>query len=159
MTCPTTPRKRKVNSVFCVNFNMPSLDFTKDVAKPLASIIKPFMLTWLRHYLLDNSLFFGIINLTSKMSYLGDHCHGRLCRFKTRCPWPKWHIECSSGACYRRSFFRERILRSPRSGASQIRDVKTGPARWAVGFNSSKGIRFFLVFHITRYNMPTTDKD
>ena len=146
MTCPMSPIERKVDYTFCVNFIMSYSGYAKQAFAPLQLTIKPFLFNNLRHFLLDNFLVSGIIRLTGKMSYSGDRYHGRLWRCKIGSTWPKWHIEYSSGGCYRRSILRQRVFRPSRYVASQVRDASTGAARWTARFKSDKNVRFFSCF-------------
>lgn len=138
--------ERKANYAFCVNPIMPYRCSMEWIFSCIKYALKSFYCNNLWLFLLDNSLVYGIIRLTVKLSYSGDQYHGRFWRCKIGSPWPKWHIKCPSGGCCRRSIFRERVFRPSGSAASKIRNASTRAARRRASFKGSKNVRFFTCF-------------
>ncbi len=135
--------KRKVNYAFYVKCIMPSGVLVGYALEAIYYAINTYMNNYLRHFLFDSFEFDGIIRLTRKLSYLGDQYHGRLWRCKTGGAWAKWHFKCPSRGCYGRFIFGERVFRSPRPGAGQVRDASAGSGGWSICFNSGENIRLF----------------
>jgi len=140
------PIERKANYALCVNFIMPYGDFAKQVFLGVKFRTEPFFCNCLWHFLLDNFLIYGIIRLTGNLSYSGDPYHERLWRCKIGSTWSKWHTKCPSGGRCRRVILRQRIFRSSRSAASQVRDAAAGSPRWNDCFAGCKNVRFFACF-------------
>jgi hypothetical protein len=146
MTPLTSQFERKVNYAFSVNRITPHVDFPGVPSIASISNKKPLYCDYLRLFLLDNSMIYGIIRLTGKLSYSGDPYHGRLWRCKIGSTWSKWHIKCPSGGCCRRVILRQRVFRPSRSAAGQVRDASAGSPRWNDCFKSCKNVRFFACF-------------
>ncbi len=149
--------KRKVYYASCVKFIMPNRAFLKCAIVAIDQTPNGFMNKMLWHITLDNSLTIGIIRLTLKLSYSGELYHGRLWRCKIAVSWKKWHFKHASCLCYGGVVFGQRILRSSRSGTSQIRDASTGSGRWATRFEGIKDVRLFPGFILsdTTFIRPT----
>jgi hypothetical protein len=150
-------KKRKVHYASRVKVIMPNETFQTPAIMGSACTISDSKAIYLWHKMLDNSCTNGIIRLTLKLSYLGELYHGRLWRCKNAVSWAKWHFKHTLCLCYGRVVFGQRILRSSRSGASQIRNASAGSGRWTTCFEGIKNVRLFPGFILsdTTFIQPT----
>jgi len=133
--------KRKVNYAFCVKCIMPNGILVSCAMMPIFCTINAQENNYLRHFFLDSFRMCGIIRLTRKLFYLGDIYHERLWRCKTGGTWAKWHFKCPFRGCYGRVVFGQRVFRSSRPGAGQVRDASAGAGGWSICFNGDEGVR------------------
>ena len=143
MTDEYLPNRRKANYATCVKFIVPDLRLNICMIWAYILNIKLLCGNYLRQYILDNIRYGGIIELTIQPSYIGDQYHGRLWRRKTEGSWANGHTQFSFRGCDGRVVFGQRVLRSPGSDPSQVRDASAGTPGQYVCFTGGQAVCLF----------------